>query len=127
MYKLPFTVLDFLPLRLRVKCIARMPKIWIEEYFDQLGVSISDIFYKKTWSFDFIEHHLRPEHTDMWDHISVWYVLTENFCERNIEWLNFYELYYSQALSKRFYSKHIDRIDWIADESKRRQIKEDLF
>ena len=105
--------LEWLPLKDRIRCIDQLSQKFIEENFHDLPVTISDIFYIKTWSPDFLEHNLLPEHVEFWDHISTWYSLTETFCERNVEWLNFYELFYSQTLPKKFYLRHVDRIDWV--------------
>jgi hypothetical protein len=103
-----------LPPRKIKACVLEMPTTWIEQHIAELPIKFKDIFYQRTWSLDFLETQLRPEDVDMWDHISIWYSLTEEFCEANIEWLNFHDLYYSQGdLSAEFYKKHSARIDWI--------------
>lgn len=112
--KVLINFLEWLPIKIRKKCIDRMSTRWIEDNIQDLPINIKDIFYIRTWSFDFIETNLEPEHTDMWDHVSTWYTLTDAFCERNIDWLNFYELVYSQCLSHNFYINHIHKIDWIS-------------
>ena len=106
-------VLAWLPAKTRAQCVLRMPQRWIEENFETCGVSLVDIFYQRTSALDFLERVLCPEDNDMWDHISTWYTLTEAFCTRNVDWLNFHELVYSQTLSRKFYLQHADRFDWI--------------
>jgi hypothetical protein len=88
---------------------------------------LKDIFYLKTWSLDFLEQHLQPEHVEFWDHISTWYTLSESFCENNIAWLNFYELFYSQVLPKKFYIKHMDKIDWVSTKIDKKNIFKVLY
>lgn len=106
-------IVAWFPQNVKTRLYNKMSKPWIERHFQDLCIDIESVFYKRTWSLDFIERTLRPEQTELWDHVSVWYTLNEQFCERNIEWLNFYELVYSQALNKDFYLRHLDKIDWI--------------
>lgn len=108
-------VLELLPESTRVECVLHMSQRWIEKNFEYLPVRIEDIFYQRTWSLAFIERTLQPYHTDLWDYVSAWYTLTDQFCDRNIDWLNFYDLVYSQNLSRDFYIYYADRIDWLCD------------
>lgn len=96
----------------------------IEQSFDG---KIEDIFYDHTWSLEFIERVLRPEHTELWDYVSVYYELTDEFCDRNIDWLNFYELVYSQTLSREFYMQHAHRIDWLANPVDREHLFNQIY
>ena len=121
------TLLEYLPERSRAECVLKMSQRWIEENFEDLPVPIEDIFHQRTWSLDFLERVLRPEHVDLWDHVSVWYTLTDEFCERNIDWLNFHEIVYSQNLSREFYIKHADRIDWLPNPVDRTRLYEQLY
>jgi hypothetical protein len=120
-------VLELLPEEARVKCVLRMSQRWIETHFEDLPVKIEDIFYQRTWSLDFVERVLRPEHTDLWDYVSVWYSLTDSFCDRNIDWLNFHELVYSQNLSREFYIRHAERIDWLPNPIDRHDLFEQFY
>lgn len=119
--------LEWLPLKERIKCIRKMSQKWIEKNFDDLPIKFIDIFYDKTWSFEFLENNLKPEDVNMWDHISTWYQLTDSFCESNLEWLNFHELVYSQILSKKFYLDHLDRIDWITSTLDKENLYTELY
>jgi hypothetical protein len=122
------SVLEWLPEKQRARCVRGMPRKWIEKNFACIaGVAFKDIFYEHTWSFDFLEQNLRPEDVDMWDHISTWYTLTDSFCERNVEWLNFHELVYSQALSRSFYLRHLDRVDWLPSIKDKKNLYRELY
>jgi hypothetical protein len=120
-------VLELLPETSRVECVLRMSQRWIETHFEDLPIKIEDIFHQRTWSLDFIERTLGPEHTELWDYVSVWYTLTESFCQRNIDWLNFHELVYSQNLTREFYIKHADRIDWLPNPLDRTRLFEQFY
>jgi hypothetical protein len=120
-------VLAWLPERSRAECVLRMPQSWIERHFEELPIRIKDIFFQRTWSLKFLERVLPPEATDLWDHVSAWYDLTDSFCERNIDWLNFHDLVYSQNLSREFYISNADRIDWIANPVDRRNLFERFY
>lgn len=127
MLKVLICFLEWLPVKERAKCILHMPQRWTEEHFSELPIKIADIFYNKQWSLEFLETYLKPEDVDMWDHISTYYTLTDAFCERNIEWLNFYELVYSQVLSKQYYLRHVDRIDWTTSVLDKKNIYTELY
>ena len=127
MSRLGIHLFQLLPVRLQKRVVEKLPTRFTEINFPRLMVPLETIFYIKTWSLDFLEQHMKPEQTELWDHISVWYVLTEEFCERNIDWLNFYELFYSQTLSKKFYTEHSDRIDWITTPIDKKNIYKRLY
>lgn len=97
----------------KIKVLVKMSANWIEENFDSLHIQIKDIFYKKTWSSEFLSEYLPRDETDLWDYISQFYTLDEDFCEENIDFLNFHNLYEFQNLPRSFYLKYKNKIDWI--------------
>lgn len=106
-------VLEWFPENIKVACVLSRPQKWIENNFDRLPIKIEDIFHQRTWSLDFVQRVLLPEHTDMWDHVSTYYSLTVPFCDKNIDWLNFHDLVYNQSLGRNFYIRHKEKIDWL--------------
>ncbi len=106
-------LMQWLPLQTRIKAVLKFPTHWIEANFHRLNIDLESIFYKKTWSLEFLEFSLPHENTDMWDHISQLYTLDEEFCSKNIDFLNFHMLYEYQNLPRSFYLKHKNKIDWI--------------
>ena len=106
-------LMKWLPQNTKIKVLSKMPTSWIEENFHRLNIQLKDIFYKKTWSLEFLTDILPKDETDLWDYISQFYTLDEEFCEKNIDFLNFHNLYEFQNLPRMFYFQHKTKIDWI--------------
>lgn len=109
------SILELLSENLKIDIICKMSTKWIEKNINELPIRFIDIFYQKKWSLEFLECILEPTDVEMWDYISIFYTLTQKFCENNIDWLNFHDLVHCQNLPTKFYIKHISRIDWIKD------------
>ena len=109
-----FRIYKFLPYKVAISAIRMHRQSVIEENLHLTNIDITDIFYDHTWSNKFIERNLKPEHTQFWDHISVWYEINTNFARRNIDHLNLHNLYMYQNLPNSFFLKYVDRIDWVA-------------
>jgi hypothetical protein len=123
----PGSVLKWLPLKHRKRILEKMKKDDIENNFENWGLDINEIFYIKTWSLDFLDNVLQPDHVEFWDHISKWYDLTEEFCEKNIDWVNFYDVFYNQTLPKPFYLRHLEKIDWVSADLNQDNLYDELY
>jgi hypothetical protein len=69
--------------------VEKLPASDIEELYNtypknNFEVSWKDVFYDHTFSLDFLEQHLCHEDVKFWKHVSTWYQLPLDFCQRNI-------------------------------------------
>lgn len=106
------TVLDWYPAKTRKAILMKIPTKVLERIIPVLHIDFRMIFPQRTWSIEFLDRYLKPEWTDIWDHISIWYTLPKWFCEKHINWLNYHDLVHCQTLPKEFYNRHKCRVNW---------------
>lgn len=106
-------VLEWYPVQIRKAVLLKLQTKTLERLMPVLPIDFRTIFTERTWSIQFLDTFLKPEWTDIWDHISILYELPETFCEKHINWLNYHSLVHCQHLSKKFYERHKRRVNWL--------------
>jgi hypothetical protein len=69
--------------------VEKLPAEDIEELYNtypnnDFSVSWKDVFYEHTFSLEFLEQNLSHDDYKFWKHVSTWYQLPLDFCQRNI-------------------------------------------
>lgn len=121
-------LLSIIPQHERAKIITKLGTHWIESNYEKIQkyVSFHDLWVlnKGVWSLSFLGMVLDNTDTDIWDYISAWYKLTDEFCESHLDDLNYIDLVQQQHLSAEFYAKHTSKIDWIRSPHSRQKSDE---
>ena len=111
------SIFNWIPQRPKKKFLLKLRTKQIESYFLLFNVNFDDIFYERTWSEKFLQDNVKCHDNDKWDYLSARYELSPEFCQYNIDWLNFYDLVYLQTLPKEFYLRNIDKFNWLPPNS----------